>query len=143
MGPRRHHAMRKRTFVIFGVLAVCLAVLIPFWAFRKEGDEDSGTRAVPSSLEQGKELFATNCGNCHTLAAAGTQGNFGPDLDDLLAPQGQAPNAAAAKGIEERVLAALRSGVDTAETPGRMPAGMLAGEQAETVAVFIGREAGK
>jgi mono/diheme cytochrome c family protein len=134
--------MSKRTFVIFGILAVCLAVLIPFWAFRSEGDEDSGTLSVPSSLEEGKDLFATNCGNCHTLAAAGTQGNFGPNLDDLLAPQGQATSPEAAKGIEAVVLNALRNGVDNADTPGRMPAGMLEGEQAKAVAEFVGREAG-
>jgi mono/diheme cytochrome c family protein len=135
--------MSKRTFVIFGILAVCLAVLIPFWAFREEGDEDSGTRAVPASLEQGKELFATNCGNCHTLAAAGTQGNFGPDLDDLLAPQGRVTTAEGAMGIRAVVLNALREGVDNADTPGRMPAGILDGETAKTVAVFLGREAGE
>src|SRR4029453_16234581 len=88
------------------------------------------------------ELFATNCGNCHTLAAAGTQGNFGPNLDDLLAPQGQATSPEAAKGIEAVVLNALRNGVDNADTPGRMPAGMLEGEQAKAVAEFVGLEAG-
>jgi mono/diheme cytochrome c family protein len=135
--------MSKRTFVIFGILAVCLAVLIPLWAFTTEGDEDSGERAVPASLERGKELFATNCGNCHTLAAAGTQGNFGPNLDDLLAPQGQVTTPEAAQGIRAVVLNALREGVDNADTPGRMPAGILDGETAKTVAVFLGREAGK
>jgi mono/diheme cytochrome c family protein len=135
--------MSKRTFVIFGVLAVCLAVLIPFWAFREEGEEGSGTRSIPAGLEQGKELFATNCGNCHTLAAAGTQGNFGPNLDELLAPQGQTTDSEAAKGIRTIVLNALREGVDNPDQPGRMPAGILDGEQAKTVAVFLGREAGE
>jgi mono/diheme cytochrome c family protein len=135
--------MTKRTFVIFGVLAVCLAVLIPFWAFRQEGDEDTGTRAVPSSLEYGKELFATNCGNCHTLAAAGTTGNFAPNLDTLLAPQGQATTPEAAKGVEAVVTNALEHGVDNTDTPGRMPAGILDGEPAKAVAEFVGAEAGK
>jgi cytochrome c2 len=31
----------------------------------------------------GKKVFAANCGSCHTLAAAGTNGNVGPNLDDL------------------------------------------------------------
>jgi cytochrome c6 len=31
----------------------------------------------------GKKVFETNCGSCHTLAAAGTNGNVGPNLDDL------------------------------------------------------------
>jgi mono/diheme cytochrome c family protein len=31
----------------------------------------------------GKKVFEANCGSCHTLAAAGTNGNVGPNLDDL------------------------------------------------------------
>jgi mono/diheme cytochrome c family protein len=36
------------------------------------------------------EFFATNCGGCHTLGAAGTTGTIGPDLDQVLA--GQSPD---------------------------------------------------
>ena len=35
------------------------------------------------------EFFATNCGGCHTLSAAGTTGTVGPSLDDVL--PGQSP----------------------------------------------------
>jgi len=34
-------------------------------------------------LTSGKDIFAANCGSCHTLAAAGTSGTTGPNLDDL------------------------------------------------------------
>jgi mono/diheme cytochrome c family protein len=30
-----------------------------------------------------QQLFSDNCGNCHTLAAAGASGKVGPDLDQL------------------------------------------------------------
>lgn len=30
------------------------------------------------------EFFATNCGGCHTLGAAGTTGTIGPNLDEVL-----------------------------------------------------------
>ena len=33
------------------------------------------------------EFFATNCGGCHTLSAAGTTGTVGPNLDDALPGQ--------------------------------------------------------
>ena len=33
---------------------------------------------------QGKELFTQQCGSCHILADAGTQGQVGPDLDKVL-----------------------------------------------------------
>ena len=37
--------------------------------------------------EGGAEVFASaGCGSCHTLAAAGTTGNVGPDLDDAKPP---------------------------------------------------------
>jgi mono/diheme cytochrome c family protein len=31
----------------------------------------------------GKALFVSNCGSCHTLSAAGTSGQVGPKLDGL------------------------------------------------------------
>ena len=32
----------------------------------------------------GKDIFAANCGSCHTLKDAGTSGTVGPNLDDLM-----------------------------------------------------------
>jgi mono/diheme cytochrome c family protein len=46
-----------------------------------------GGRAVDSNgadTNAGKQLFATNCGGCHTLADAGTTGTIGPNLDDAF-----------------------------------------------------------
>ena len=34
-------------------------------------------------LTSGKDIFVANCGSCHTLAAAGTTGTVGPNLDQL------------------------------------------------------------
>jgi mono/diheme cytochrome c family protein len=31
----------------------------------------------------GKQVFLANCGSCHTLAAAGTTGQLGPNLDQV------------------------------------------------------------
>ena len=90
--------MSKKTFIVFGLLVVFLAVLIPWLAFRADGDS-ADAEQVPGELKAGQSLFETNCGNCHTLYAAGTDGNFGPDLDVLLAEAAVAQailNAAAA-----------------------------------------------
>jgi mono/diheme cytochrome c family protein len=35
-----------------------------------------------ADLNQGKTLFAKECGGCHTLADAATAGTVGPNLDD-------------------------------------------------------------
>lgn len=33
--------------------------------------------------EAGREVFAANCGSCHTLSDAGTSGGIGPNLDTI------------------------------------------------------------
>src|SRR4249919_4067838 len=96
--------MSKRTFIVFGLLILVLAVVIPWLAFRSKGDAARGDQEVAADLKNGQSLFQTNCGTCHTLYAAGTDGNYGPNLDVLLAPAGAATKASEIKGIEGRVL---------------------------------------
>ncbi len=138
--------MNKRTFIWFGVLVLVLAVVIPFAAFRARGDGENGEDKVPASLKSGQSIFVTNCGTCHTLYSAGTDGNYAPNLDELLAPNG-APEGPTAeetfKQTEGRVLNAIKQGVDSSTTPGRMPGGILNEEQAEEVAEFVARTAGE
>jgi cbb3-type cytochrome c oxidase subunit III len=43
----------------------------------------AGVPGKGAKLTSGKDIFAANCGSCHTLAAAGTSGTVGPNLDDL------------------------------------------------------------
>lgn len=71
-----------------------------------EGEEAGGTEAVAETPEAepegggsaGAQLFTSaGCGACHTLAAAGTTGTTGPDLEESLAPD---DNTA---GIEEMI----------------------------------------
>jgi mono/diheme cytochrome c family protein len=53
--------------------------------------EDNGTpppagwSPYPGAAQppNGKALFVSNCGSCHTLSAAGTSGQIGPKLDGL------------------------------------------------------------
>ena len=137
--------MSKRTFIWFGVLVLVLAVAIPFAAFRAKGDAETAYD-VPADLSSGKTVFAINCGNCHSLYSAGTDGNYGPDLDELLAPTGPPEGASAKdtiKATEGRVLNAIEQGVDSSTTPGRMPAGIVNEEQAKEVAEFVARSAGE
>jgi len=63
----------------------------------------------------GAQVFANNgCGGCHTLAAAGTGGVTGPNLDEVLPGQSAAmvkesiedPNAKIAKGYPANVMPA-------------------------------------
>jgi len=42
---------------------------------------------VAISGTNGKAIFTARCGSCHTLAAAGTSGKVGPNLDQLKPPE--------------------------------------------------------
>ncbi len=82
----------------------------------------------------GRQLFVQNCGSCHTLDAAGTVGNVGPNLGDIAINEGD-------------VLAAIRrgggrhsKGNETGPT-GTMPRNLVTGKDAQDVAAFVGANA--
>jgi cbb3-type cytochrome c oxidase subunit III len=95
-----------------------------------EGIPDSG------SSSQGQVLFSQRCGQCHTLAAAGTKGQIGPNLDDAF-------RRARKDGFDESTIAALvRNQIAYPIThPGTgvpgMPANLVKGEDADSVARFV------
>ena len=131
--------MNKRVFISFGLVALLLVIVIPLWAFNRDGSESSSPEKVAASDEAARQLFATNCGTCHTLARAGTDGVVGPDLDERLASAGPAADAAAVEATQQRVMTAIQQGVGD----GAMPAGILEGSNAETVSNFVARVAGQ
>lgn len=137
--------MKKSTFITFGFLIFVLAVVIPWLAFRGSGDANTGHQEVSANLKTGQALFETNCGRCHTLYAAGTIGNYGPNLDELLAPNGPPEEGEAGeKQIEsttQLVLGAQKEGVDSS-LPGRMPPAILNPAQQKEVAEFVATVAG-
>lgn len=82
----------------------------------------------------GRDLFVQKCGACHTLDAAGTVGNVGPNLGDIAIN-------------EQDVLAAIRRGGGThakgQETgpSGTMPSNLVTGKDAQDVASFVAANA--
>ncbi len=51
---------------------------------QEEEPSEAEARSGEGSLSaEGKEVFSSNCGSCHTLKAAGTSGEVGPNLDEL------------------------------------------------------------
>ncbi|MGI8631374.1 MAG: c-type cytochrome [Solirubrobacterales bacterium] len=127
--------MSTRTIVIFSAVALVLGVLIPLWAINSEGagnnviGEDV-TVTVADAAEQ-RAIFNENCGTCHALKAAGTDGVVGPSLDELL-------GGGQTEANRIRVLNAIDNGV-----AGRMPAGILRNERAERVADYVAQTAGQ
>ena len=71
----------------------------------------------------GRESFVNTCGGCHILADAGTNGQLGPNLDEL------APD-------RDTVLTAIEVG------PGQMPENLLEGEEARAVADYVAANTG-
>ena len=73
-------------------------------------------------FNKGKEVFLEvgNCAACHTLSDAGSNGNVGPNLNEI-------------RPSVQRILMAVRNGV------GVMPAmeGLLSNEEIEAVAHYV------
>jgi mono/diheme cytochrome c family protein len=116
----------KRPVVILLVLAAICVIVIPFWALADKGSEDASPQPVASQYEQGQQLFQINCGTCHTLAAAGTDGVVGPNLDTLFSSQNDVSST------ETTVLQTIQHGLN-----GRMPAGIVRGQQAREISEFV------
>jgi mono/diheme cytochrome c family protein len=92
------------------------------------------TKSASTQIEQGKTLFRATCASCHTLAAVNARGVTGPDLDRI------GLNTASTKSAIARVESAIRVG---GTGQGRMPAGLLQGENAVDVATFVATVAGR
>ncbi len=123
--------MNKTPFIVFGIFAAICVLVIPIVALGKEGDENAGTVKVASRDREAQQLFATNCGTCHTLAAGGTDGVVGPNLDILLVPSAVNSDQQF-DGISTRVMRAVSCGLN-----GRMPRGILEPAEAQEVAKFV------
>ncbi len=59
------------------VTALMVAVGIPAFALAHDSAK------IVGNPKAGKPLFVSTCGVCHTLKAAGTVGNVGPNLDKV------------------------------------------------------------
>jgi mono/diheme cytochrome c family protein len=124
-----------------------------------------GTGGIASAgkqpdLHSGQQLFTSNCGACHTLAAAGTSSTIGPNLDNSFAmvrQEGYPDNT-----IENVVLDQIRLGsgiIAKYTTPKyfvehclpprgakcletQMPANIVTGQDAIDVAAYVASVAG-
>jgi mono/diheme cytochrome c family protein len=103
---------------------------------RASGTPESPEAEQPLSQAQirGRDLFVQHCGSCHTLDAAGTVGQIGPNLDDIAIN-------------EKDVLFAIRTGggrhTRGQETgpSGNMPRNLVTGKDAQEVAAFVAASA--
>ena len=89
--------------------------------------KSGGGGGAQTANAEGKLIFQQNCGTCHTLADAGTNGQVGPNLDDVK------PNKARVKSAIDK--GGLGSGT--------MPAGLVSGKEEQDVVDYVSSVAGK
>ena len=137
---RRRSFDRLRTFgvpVLLLGLAIGLGVYLGVRSARSGDDTaviatptQTTPTTPPTTADAGprpaRVLFEETCSACHTLAAAGATGGIGPNLDEIR------PDRA-------RVQAAIQNG----SLSGAMPANLLTGDDAERVAAYVSRNAGR
>jgi mono/diheme cytochrome c family protein len=88
-------------------------------------------------IEHGAQLFAQRCAGCHTLDAAGTEGST-VSIADKERTDG--PNFNVRKEQVPGVLYAIRNG---GFSGGIMPQNIVVGRDAEDVALFLSKYAGR
>jgi predicted ferric reductase/mono/diheme cytochrome c family protein len=128
-GRRTPRPLRRWPGVVTSVaLLLAVAVIVGNHAVSRDGAEAAAERGSPAgSVAAGKSVFTSaGCGDCHALAAAGSTGSIGPDLDE------SEPDAA-------RVRTVVTDGL------GVMPAfeGKLTRREIADVAAFVSESAGR
>jgi cbb3-type cytochrome c oxidase subunit III len=95
----------------------------------------TGGISKAGDTSKGKDLFLAKCSGCHTLAAAGSHGNQGPNLDDAFKYDRQ-------QGFKQVTIEqVVRDQIELAEPP--MPANLVKGADADAVAAYVAMVAGK
>jgi uncharacterized cupredoxin-like copper-binding protein len=88
-----------------------------------------------ANLVTGKQQFVKQCGSCHTLAHAASQGQVGPNLDDAFRQDRH-------DGVKGTAIEGLVSyWIKYPNSQGVMPAFLLKGQKAQDVAAYVGRVA--
>lgn len=95
----------------------------------------TGGKATGAGDQQnGQRLYQAKCAGCHVLAAAGSQGTTGPNLDDAFRAVRQ--QGFAESTIENVVLLQIR------QPSPPMPDDLVTGQDAQDVAAFVAATAG-
>ena len=110
------------------VLAFGVAVPVAIGVSGDETNEKAGAIQLSSAERKGRQSFNRNCGQCHTLSASKSVGRVGPNLDQLRPPKGL-------------VIDAIAKG--RARGQGQMPAQVVEGKEAENIAAFVAKTAGR
>ena len=109
--------------LIFGV-----AVPIAAGVDNGKNSKEAVSVELTAQEERGRKLFSPTCSQCHALNASQAVGRVGPDLDEIRPPKAL-------------VLDAILKGRYRGR--GQMPDRLYEGDDAEAVAAYVGRVAGR
>jgi mono/diheme cytochrome c family protein len=133
---------RKAVGTIFAITYLGFGVALPVFLLtgnHANASNQVGGIKLNASEKRGRELFGEHCGVCHTLASANAVGMVGPNLDVL-----QPPKSLVANTIANGCLQSPPPGSPaTCLGQGTMPAALVQGRDAEDVAAYVARVAGK
>ena len=123
-GSRRALAWLLGLAILAFVVAIPVAVAID----SSDAEADAGAIQLNKQEQHGRQVFNQNCVQCHILAASNGVQRVGPSLDELRPPK-------------ELVLDAIAKG--RAGGQGQMPAQVVTGPDAEAVAAYVAKVAGR
>ncbi len=125
-------AGRRFVAVAVTLVVVLLGIAVPLAIAVVNGNDHAksapGGVDLNASQADGRAVFAKYCSTCHTLKASNAVGKVGPNLDVLHPPKGL-------------ILDAIAKG--RARGQGKMPAGLVDGQDAQDVAAYVAAAAGR
>jgi mono/diheme cytochrome c family protein len=139
---RQTRAANRFVLATFAFTAIGFGIIMPL-AFlignHSNASAQVGGIRLTAAEKSGRQLFGDHCAVCHTLAAANAVGKVGPNLDQLKPPASLVLHT-----INNGCLPNAPSGSSqTCLGYGVMPAAVVAGEDAQDVANFVARVAGR
>jgi cbb3-type cytochrome c oxidase subunit III len=121
--------VRKPSLAIAGLLALAACVVA-----LAAGCGTGGKASSTGDAQNGSKQFTAKCGGCHELAAAGTHGINGPNLDNAFGPPRR-------QGFKESTIANVVLDQIRAPSP-PMPKNLVTGDDAQDVADYVAQVAG-
>ena len=120
-------------------LVACAAAALAALAAGCGGTQDIDVSTSDKAMRHGAELFNERCSGCHTLAEAKARGSK-PEGQAAGGERTNGPNFNVRKENRDDVLFAIRNGGFSGAI---MPANIVVGKDAEDVALFVERYAGR
>jgi hypothetical protein len=113
--------------VIYAAFGIAIPIALLSGNHANASSQFDGIK-LSSDDKEGRILFGQHCAICHTLSAANATGKVGPNLDALQPPK-------------QLVLSTVKNGLSIGT--GTMPQGLVVGDDANDVADFVSKVAGK